>query len=76
MKKTLFIFVLLTIALRLCAAGDVQFTVTAPKAVVKGQQFRISYTVNTQKVKNFRERYPLNPFLEDIQDVHRNARES
>ena len=54
MKKTLFIFVLLTIALRLCAAGDVQFTVTAPKAVVKGQQFRISYTVNTQKVKNFR----------------------
>ena len=41
-------------ALNVQAAGDVQFTASAPEAVVKGQQFQVKYTVTTQKVKEFR----------------------
>lgn len=53
MKKILFVLFALLIA-HVSAFADVQFTASAPKAVVKGQQFRVSYTVGTQKVKDFR----------------------
>ena len=50
---------LLFIALILLTAGgayadDVSFTVQAPNAVVQGNQFQLAYTINTQKVKDFR----------------------
>lgn len=43
----------LLVALQVCADG-IKFTSSAPEAVIKGQQFRISFTVNTQKVSTFR----------------------
>ncbi|MDE6348002.1 MAG: BatD family protein [Bacteroides sp.] len=36
------------------ADGKVSFTASAPDAVVVGDQFRLSYTVTTQKVRDFR----------------------
>ena len=38
-----------------CLADEaLNFTVQAPNAVVQGEQFRLVYTINTQKVKDFR----------------------
>lgn len=54
MKKILFVLFVLLITHVSVFADGVQFTASAPKAVVKGQQFRVSYTVSTQKVKDFR----------------------
>lgn len=54
MKKILFVLFALLITHVSVFADGVQFTASAPKAVVKGQQFRVSYTVSTQKVKDFR----------------------
>ena len=36
------------------ADGNVTFTASAPDVVVSGDQFRLTYTVNTQKVRDFR----------------------
>jgi hypothetical protein len=36
------------------AEGTVTFTAAAPDVVVSGDQFRLTYTVNTQKVRDFR----------------------
>lgn len=53
MKKNVFLlFVLLTVTS--VYADNVTFTASAPKAVVKGEQFRLSYTVTTQNTKDFR----------------------
>lgn len=54
MKKRLFLLFVSLIACISIWADEVTFTASAPKAVVKGQQFRLSYTVNTQKVKDLR----------------------
>lgn len=54
MKRILFLFMLLVAVMNVGRAADVTFTASAPKTVVKGKQFRLSYTVNTQKVKDFR----------------------
>jgi len=55
MKKCLFILaVLLTISISTFADNEVTFTASAPEAVAVGDQFRLSYTVTTQKVKDFR----------------------
>lgn len=55
MKRILFLWIALTaISFRLIADEKVQFTASAPDAVAVGDQFRLSYTVNTQKVKDFR----------------------
>lgn len=53
MKKLLFLFISLIASLIVYADG-VKFTASAPKAVVKGEQFRVAYTVTTQKIKDFR----------------------
>lgn len=53
MKKILLICFLMAVALHTWADG-VKFTASAPNAVVKGDQFRVAYTVTTQKVKDFR----------------------
>lgn len=55
MKKILFIFVvLLTISISTFADNEITFTASAPDAVAVGDQFRLSYTVTTQKVRDFR----------------------
>lgn len=36
------------------ADGNVTFTASAPDVVVSGDQFRLTYTVNTHKVRDFR----------------------
>lgn len=54
MKKILFLLFALLVAHVSAIADEVQFTASAPGAVVKGEQFRVSYTVTTQKVKEFR----------------------
>lgn len=54
MKKRLFLLFVSLIACISLWADEVTFAASAPKAVVKGQQFRLSYTVNTREVKEFR----------------------
>ena len=45
---------MLAFATQMYADDKVTFTASAPDAVAVGDQFRLSYTVNTQKVKDFR----------------------
>ena len=45
---------MLALTVQAYADDKVTFTASAPDAVAVGDQFRLSYTVNTQKVKNFR----------------------
>jgi len=52
-KRILFIALILLTAGR-TFADEVTLTVQAPNAVVMGNQFQLAYTVNTQKVKDFR----------------------
>ncbi|WP_307759662.1 BatD family protein [uncultured Mediterranea sp.] len=55
MRKIVFLWIaLLAFATQMCADDKVTFTASAPDAVAVGDQFRLSYTVNTQKVKDFR----------------------
>lgn len=54
MRKILFLFILLLIKGGVYAADEISFTASSPEAVVVGQEFRIMYTVTTQKVKDFR----------------------
>ncbi len=55
MKKKLFILHLLIItSISLFAENEISFSASAPDAVAVGDQFRLSYTVTTQKVRDFR----------------------
>lgn len=54
MKKILFTFTLLIAAFAYAKADEVTFTADAPNAVVMGETFRLSYTVNTHNAKSFR----------------------
>ncbi len=54
MKKLLVIITLLIVTLISVNAEEVTFTADAPGAVVMGETFRLSYTVNTHNAKNFR----------------------
>lgn len=54
MKKLLVIITFLIATLTSVHAEEVTFTVDAPSAVVMGETFRLSYTVNTHNAKNFR----------------------
>ena len=55
MRKIVFIWIaLLATALNSYADDKVTFTASAPDAVAVGDQFRLSYTVNTQNVRDFR----------------------
>lgn len=53
MKQILALLAIL-ISLNLFADEKVQFTASAPDVVVKGDNFRLEYTVNTTKVKDLR----------------------
>lgn len=55
MKQKLIITITLLIAaFTYVKADEVTFTADAPNAVVMGETFRLSYTVNTHNAKNFR----------------------
>lgn len=55
MRKLIFLLIaLVTVSTRVFADGKVSFTASAPDVVVVGDQFRLSYTVTTQKVRDFR----------------------
>lgn len=55
MRKIVCLWIaLLALTVQAYADDKVTFTASAPDAVAVGDQFRLSYTVNTQKVKNFR----------------------
>lgn len=54
MKKLIIIWMALIAYSTQALADKVSFTASAPDAVVVGDQFRLSYTVTTQKVKDFR----------------------
>ena len=54
MKKLIIILMALIAYSTQMLADKVSFTASAPDAVVVGDQFRLSYTVTTQKVEDFR----------------------
>lgn len=54
MRKVILLFILITTVLGAWADEDVTFVASAPDVVVSGDQFRLTYTVNTQKVRDFR----------------------
>ena len=54
MRKLIIILVALIAYSTQVLADKVSFTASAPDAVVVGDQFRLSYTITTQKVKDFR----------------------
>lgn len=53
MRKLIFLLIAL-ISVQAFADGNVSFTASAPDVVVVGDQFRLSYTVNTLKIRDFR----------------------
>ena len=54
MRKLIFLLIaLVAMTTQAQADGKVVFTASAPDAVVVGDQFRLSYTVNTIKVRDF-----------------------
>ena len=53
MKKIIFLFVCMAIGVN-AYADDVRFIASAPDVVVNGDQFKLTFTINTQKVKDFR----------------------
>ena len=56
MKKTFYIWILLNVWMLtgIYAADQVGITANAPDAVAVGDQFRLSFTINTQNVRDFR----------------------
>lgn len=55
MKKiVIFLITLITISIQTYADDKATFTSSAPDAVAVGDQFRLSYTVTTQSVRDFR----------------------
>ena len=56
MRKFIFVWIaLMLVCVHAVIADDkVTFTASAPDAVAVGDQFRLSYTVNTQNVRDFR----------------------
>lgn len=53
MRKLIFLLFILT-GTGVIHADDIKFTASGPDAVAVGDQFRLTYTVNTLKIKDFR----------------------
>ena len=53
MRKIILLFILINTAIG-AWADEITFTANAPEVVVSGNQFRLSYTINSQKVRDFR----------------------
>lgn len=54
MRKVILLLIGIVSTLVVWADEKVTFVADAPEVVVSGEQFRLSFTVNTQKVKDFR----------------------
>ncbi len=54
MRKIILLFIWITAAVGAYADDEVTFVAAAPDVVVSGDQFRLTFTVNTQKVRDFR----------------------
>lgn len=54
MKKIFLFFILISTVIGAWSDDKITFTANAPEVVVSGDQFRLSYTVNTKKVRDFR----------------------
>ena len=53
MRKVILFFILISNVIG-AWADEITFTANAPEVVVSGDQFRLSYTINSQKVRDFR----------------------
>jgi len=53
MRKIILFFILISTVIGVWA-DEITFTANAPEVVVSGDQFRLSYTINSQKVRDFR----------------------
>ena len=56
MRKLVFFLLLVIAVLPMQAKEDVTLTAEAPDVVVSGDQFRLTFTVNTQKAGTFHQR--------------------
>ena len=54
MRKIVFLLFVLTATIRVWAGDDVYLKADAPEVVVTGDQFRLTFTVNSHEVKDFR----------------------
>ncbi len=54
MRKIVLLFICITTAIATWADEKITFTAAAPEVVVSGDQFRLTFTVSTQKVRDFR----------------------
>ena len=54
MRKVILFFILISTVIGAWADNKITFTANAPEVVVSGDQFRLSYTINSQKVRDFR----------------------
>lgn len=55
MRKIVLFFILVTtVIMKAWADEKITFTASAPEVVVSGDQFRLTFTVNSQKVRDFR----------------------
>lgn len=53
MKRLIILYVCIIIGVNVYA-DDIRFIASAPDVVVNGEQFKLTFTINTQKVKDFR----------------------
>lgn len=54
MRKIILLFICVITAVGVWADENISFTADAPEVVVSGNQFRLSFTVNSQKIRDFR----------------------
>ena len=57
MKKIILLFICIVTTITVWADDKITFTANAPEVVVSGDQFRLTFTVNSQKIRDFRAPY-------------------
>ena len=54
MRKIVLLLIFITTAIASWADEKITFTASAPEVVVSGDQFRLTFSINSQKIKDFR----------------------
>lgn len=54
MKKIILLFIGIITTIGVMADDKISFTADAPEVVVSGDQFRLTFTINSQKIRDFR----------------------
>ena len=54
MKKIILLFIGIITTIGVMADEKISFTADAPEVVVSGDQFRLTFTINSQKIRDFR----------------------